>query len=89
VNLIERARQFLSGRRTAYVQTFRAPAARPVMVDLAKFCRARETTFHSDARLHAVQEGRREVWLRIQNHINLSDDELWQLYDGRNVDVAE
>ena len=27
-------------------------------------------------------EGRREVWLRIQNHLNLTQSELWALHSG-------
>lgn len=51
-----------------------------VLVDLAKFCRANETTYMKDERLSAVLEGRREVWLRIQNYLNLSSDELLDLH---------
>jgi len=80
MNLLQRAQQFLSQRRTAYVKTFMNPVGNEVLVDLAKFCRANETTFHQDSRAHAVAEGRREVWLRIQRHIQLSDEQLWQLY---------
>jgi len=36
-----------------------------VLADLARFCRANESTFHADPRTHALLEGRREVWLRI------------------------
>lgn len=82
MELIDKARRFLSRRRTAYLTAFSGPAVRPVLVDLARFCRARTSTFHQDARLHALQEGRREVWLRIQEHLNLSDTEIWNLYNG-------
>jgi hypothetical protein len=51
-----------------------------VLRDLAKFCRAHETTFNPDPRAHALAEGRREVFLRIANHMNLTEDELWELY---------
>jgi len=80
MNLIEKARQFLARRRTVYVATFLNPMGEEVLKDLARFCRAHETTFHVDARAHAVAEGRREVWLRIQRHLQLTDDQLWQLY---------
>lgn len=52
-------------------------------MDLARFCRADQSTFHADARVHAVLEGRREVWLRIQEHLRLSDEELFTLYNGQ------
>ena len=79
----EQVRRVLMRRRHAYNVTFRAPLGEEVLRDLARFCRAHESTFHSDARAHAMAEGRREVWLRIQNHLNLTPDELWQLYSGR------
>lgn len=80
MNLIDRAKNFLFRRRTAYVKTFQGPFAEEVLADLARFCRANQTTFHSDSRVHAVAEGRREVWLRISQHLNLTDEQLWQLY---------
>ena len=80
MNLFEKARQFLGQRRTAYVKTFLNPYGDEVLRDLARFCRAHQSTFHTDARAHAVAEGRREVWLRIQQHLRLSDDELWGIF---------
>jgi hypothetical protein len=80
MNLLQKAQQFLGRRRTAYVKTFQGPFGQEVLQDLAKFCRAHESTFHVDARAHAVAEGRREVWLRIQRHLQLDDETLWQLY---------
>jgi len=79
--MFEQAKQFLARRRTAYIKVFLSSGfGHEVMVDLAKFCRANESTFHADARAHAVAEGRREVWLRIQRHLQLSDEQLWALY---------
>lgn len=83
MNLFDAARDFLSRRRTAYVRTFMTPFGAEVIEDLAKFCRAHESTFHPDARVHAVAEGRREVWLRIQKHLQLTDDQLWAIYGGK------
>ena len=79
----EQVRRVLMRRRHAYNVTFRSPLGEEVLRDLARFCRAHESTFHTDARALAMAEGRREVWLRIQNHLNLTPDELWQLYSGR------
>jgi hypothetical protein len=70
----------LSRRRTAYVKAFLNPYGQEVLEDLARFCRANESTFHPDPRAHAVAEGRREVWLRIQKHLQLTDEQLWALY---------
>lgn len=80
---LDKLRIALGDRRYAYRQLFKGPHADVVLKDLARFCRAHESTFHTDARAHAVAEGRREVWLRLQNHLNLSDAQLWELYSGR------
>ena len=48
-----------------------------VLKDLQVFCRAMETTFVADnARLSDVLEGRRQVWLRIQNFLELTSEQL-------------
>jgi len=79
------AKEFLRARQAAYTQVFDKDNqfTKAVMEDLAKFCRADQSTFHADQRIHAVLEGRREVWLRISHHINLGPDELWKLYGER------
>lgn len=63
----------------AYKRVFRSPAGQIVMQDLADFCRAFVTCFHENDRLHAVAEGRREVWLRITNMIDANLDDLFRL----------
>ena len=78
--LVDRAKMLLASRRTQYVRTFKNPVGRVVLKDLAKFCRAHDSTGHADPHIAARLDGRREVWLRIQHHLNLSDSELWQLY---------
>jgi len=83
MDLVDLVRRALGERRFAYQQTFNGPLARTVLEDLARFCRAHESTFHVDPRAHAMAEGRREVWLRIAQHLNLSPAQLWELYSGR------
>ncbi len=79
----------LVGRlRTAYRRVFLHPAGQNVMIDLAKFCRANQTCFDADPRLHAVLEGRREVWLRIQNHLRLNGEQLFALYAGQQFPMT-
>lgn len=70
----------LDQRHDAYKVAFSGAPGTYVLEDLAKFCRAHESTFHEDARMHAVLEGRREVWLRIQNAMGLIGEELFALY---------
>lgn len=88
-SLVDRAKHLLGARRTAYVRTFNTghnAYADAVLRDLAKFCRAYEPTFHDDPRLHALLEGRREVWLRIQDYARLSPDELFEKYGKKMPD---
>ena len=82
-DLIDALRRVLLERRYAYQKTLQGPLAEVVLKDLARFCRANESTFHADPRAHAVAEGRREVWLRIQHHLRLTPAQLWELYSGR------
>jgi hypothetical protein len=76
------ARAKLFQRQRAYVQTFDtgSEANLEVLRDLARFCRANKSTFNADPRVHAVLEGRREVWLRIQQHLKLDSETLWKIY---------
>lgn len=82
MSLAQRTMEFLRGRKRDYIHALLSPAGQRVLQDLAEFCRADKTTFHEDARIHAVLEGRREVWLRIQNHLNLNPSDLYTLASG-------
>lgn len=82
--LWEKSKEFLFARRTAYVRTFDFDNAntRAVLEDLHKFCRADKSTYHADPRAEARLDGRKEVWLRIQHHLRLPPEQLWELYSG-------
>ncbi len=82
-----KAQGFIHARKRAFQLAFGSPAGNVVLQDLAKFCRAAETCYHDDPRKHAVLEGRREVWLRIAQHLNLSTGQLYDLYGGKTVQV--
>jgi hypothetical protein len=30
-------------------------------------------------------DGRREVWLRIASHLNLTEEQLWELYGSKTL----
>lgn len=81
--VLRKARAKLVTRAQAYRSTFAGPVPEKVLRDLAKFCRAHESTVTPDQRMTDILEGRREVWLRIQRHLKLTEDELWELFDGR------
>lgn len=86
-----RAQEFLMVRRTQYIRVFdfENSNAQAVLQDLAKFCRASESTFHPDPRIEGRLDGRREVWLRIQHHLQLTPDQLWKLYSGSQPPAGE
>lgn len=73
------------GHVTTLEQRQKAYQAIPpdALIDLAEFCRANESCFHTDPRAHAALEGRREVWLRIQEHIHLTPAQLMALRLGK------
>lgn len=83
--IVEKARNFVFRRQFAYKSIFKKEdiLAQEVLKDLANFCRANESTFSPDDRIHAVLEGRREVFLRIENHLNLSSEDLWKKYSKK------
>lgn len=80
--LWEKVRRVLFDRQISYRHTFNPESQMAIIVlkDLAKFCRAHETTFHQDPRVHAMLEGRKEVWIRIQNFTNMDSETLYKLY---------
>ena len=60
-----------------------------VLKDLAKFCRAHQTTFNKDPRIHATLEGRREVWLRIEEFLKLTPEEIYELHKVKEMTKGE
>lgn len=80
----EKLRDAVRDRKLAYIHVFgmENAANRAVLADLKRFCRASESTFHPDGRVHALVEGRREVVLRIMDFLELSIDELCVKYGG-------
>lgn len=79
--MIDEIRGFLRARSQSYRLTFKGLHGERVLGDLARFCRAHETTFTENDRTSALLEGRREVWNRIARHMNMTDEELWNYYN--------
>lgn len=79
--MIEWLQRLIQRRQPAYKQLFNSPVGAIVLADLAEFCRAHKTTFHQNSRISDVLEGRREVWLRIQDHLKMSPDELYKVLE--------
>lgn len=69
----------------AYAMVFgregeRGEAVAIVMRDLALEGHAHHSTFDPDGRIHARREGRRDMWLHIQELLNIPHQELWGRY---------
>jgi hypothetical protein len=81
--LAQRAFEFLTGRKRSYLRVFNLESrdAQAVLEDLARFCRAHASTGAQDPAVAARLDGRREVWLRIQQHLRLSDEDIWNLFN--------
>lgn len=85
---VARAIDFLRLRKRNYQLAFSSPAGQAVMNDLATFCRAAETCVvpgNHDRTL--LLEGRREVWLRITEHLRLNQEQLFALYAGQGYNT--
>jgi len=84
---LQRAWEFLVGRKRAYCRKLGNLEDRDtetILTDLAWFCYAHRP-MPADAAAAARAEGRRDVWLRVARHLNLKDETLWLLYDGRDL----
>ncbi len=63
----------------AYRIVFSSESGQIVMNDMMKFC-----CFRKNAETQ-IEEGMRRAFLRIVNMSNLTDDQLYALYIGRNL----
>ena len=69
-------------RAGAYRKVFQSPDGKRVLADLRRFCRA-DTSCADVTNVHTtfLLEGRREVWLRIQAQLALTDEQITQLVE--------
>jgi hypothetical protein len=78
-------------KRNAYRTAFGEKAGMHVLADLREFCRADSScvVVGKDGKIdtHAtlLAEGRREVWLRITETLQLTDEQLLKLKENHNV----
>jgi hypothetical protein len=79
--MTDKAKEFLRTRGQKYRHTFTGVNGEAVLDDLAKFCRAHESTFDPDPRVEGIMQGRREVWLRIATHMNMTEQQLWSHFN--------
>ena len=77
----DEALQIFADTKRAYQLAFKTPAGEAVLIDLAPFCRARETcVVPGDSDKTYVLEGRRETYLRIQDYLELTPEQLRDKY---------
>lgn len=77
----EDALRIFTDRKRAYQLTFGSDAGRAVLIDLEPFCRAKETcVVPGDRDKTYVLEGRRETFLRIRDHLDLTVEQLIEKY---------
>lgn len=75
----------LLARRAAYAKTFNSPSGQDVLADLRRFCRATTPTADvNNPNVTYLLEGRREVWLRIQSLLQLTEDDIYNLIEEYN-----
>lgn len=72
-------------RRNHYRAVFLPESGQRVLADLREFCRADASCVvvgkdgKIDTHATVLAEGRREVWLRITETLNLTDEQLFKL----------
>jgi hypothetical protein len=77
----EKLLEILGDRQRAYQLAFKDVAGEAVLADLAVFCREAETCLiPGDRDRTYALEGRREVILRIRDHLKLTTTELLEKY---------
>lgn len=62
--------ELIARRSDAFRSVFAGPSAAEVLADLEAFCYANRTTVDASQTNMAVLEGRRQVWLHIQQLLN-------------------
>lgn len=81
----ERSRRFLRQSRAVKDLFFENEQlkrnAEALLADLREFCFAQKSSFHTDALVMARREGRRDVWLRITEFLNLDEKDVHQFME--------
>lgn len=82
---LEKRKARVLDKQRAFRIMSRNAIGRLALRDLAQFCCATESTVEGlpiDPNKALVLEGRRQVWLRIQKYLQLTEAELWALTLG-------
>jgi hypothetical protein len=79
LKVLEQLRNLLLRRRGQYQATFGDDTGKFVLGDLFHICHAGSTTYRGDPNDALVAEGKRQVWIHIQNMLHATDDEMYKL----------
>ena len=86
-DVVDKLKSILFARQHSYLVTFKGVHGEKVLADLARFCKAHSSSISpKEEKLVYVYEGRREVWLRIANQLNLSQEQIWDLYGRKDLE---
>lgn len=77
--ILEQLHNLLLRRRGQYQATFGDDTGAFVLGDLFHICNAGSTTYRGNPNDMLIAEGKRQVWLHIQNMIRGTDDEMYAL----------
>ena len=77
----QRTLDFLRLRKRAYQFDFGNAKNSEALKDLAKFCHIGKAPYHPDQRKNDILIGRQEVFYRIVQHLRLTPDELYDIYN--------
>lgn len=80
---------FLRQRKTAYQLMFGQPAGRVVMMDLLKYSHWLKGPYGKDDRETYRLIGRQDVIRRIAEHMGLSVEQLFGLYNGLPTPIIQ
>lgn len=68
--------------RRAYREVFQSGQGKLVLADMAGACHAQSSTFvPGDPVMSAFEEGKRWVWIRIQNVLRMSEQDIDQVLE--------
>lgn len=65
---------------------FGSPDGQLILQDLLEYCHFLDETFHPDSHERAKRDGRRQVFLRIIKNLNLTTEEVMNIYRGKWVE---
>lgn len=65
--------------QSSYHAMFMSPGGKTVLADLVGFCHGRTSSFDPNDRVHAFNEGKRAVLMRICEFTNLTLEEIYAL----------